>query len=133
MIKYHISIKFLTQKYHILYLQNLQNKNFAVIGKDVIPCSRKHHLIAFYLKPSHPLPHFLGYPSFVNAIERSSLYQLIELKKVFFLLPDNQNINFSFILKFISPSFLLNMNFPFVHVFIIISFFRRNSFLKTIL
>ena len=50
--------------------------------------------------------------------------------KRFFLLPEIHNINLSFILKFISPSFLLNMNFLFlqVHVFRIISFFRRNLF-----
>ena len=38
----------------------------------------------FHVKLNHPLPHFLGHPSFVITIERSSLYQLTELKKVFF-------------------------------------------------
>ena len=38
----------------------------------------------FYVKLNHPLPHFLGHPSIVNTMERSSLYQVIELKKIFF-------------------------------------------------
>ena len=41
-------------------------------------------LFAFYAKPNQPLPHFLGHPRFVNTMGKLSLYQLIELKKVFF-------------------------------------------------
>ena len=43
-----------------------------------------HCFLFFYVKLNHPLPHFIGYPSFVNTMDRSSLYQLIALKKVFF-------------------------------------------------
>ena len=89
----------------------------------------------FYVKLNHPFLHFLGYPSFVNTMEKSSLYQLIALEKVFWL-PEIHNINSSFILKFISPSFLLNMNFPFVqkvHAFIRIKelFCANFSWVKT--
>ena len=79
----------------------------------------------FSVKLKHPLPHFLGHPSFVNTMERSSLYQLIALNKVF-LLPEIHNINFSIILKFRSPSFLLNMNLPFLQS----SCFYNNFFLS---
>ena len=41
-------------------------------------------LLFFYVEAKHPPPHFLGYPSFVNTMERSSLYQLTALKKIFF-------------------------------------------------
>ena len=59
-------------------------------------------------------------------MERSSLYQLTALKKIFVLLPEIHNINFSFILKFINPSFLFNINFPFVQS----SCFYNNFFLS---
>ena len=36
--KYHISINFLAQEYHIFYLQKIRNKNFLVISKHDIPC-----------------------------------------------------------------------------------------------
>ena len=37
----------------------------------------------FYVGLKRPPPHFLGYPSFVNTIELSSLYQLTALKRFF--------------------------------------------------
>ena len=37
----------------------------------------------FYVELNHPPPNILGYPSFVNTMERSSLYQLTALKKIF--------------------------------------------------
>ena len=44
-----------------------------------------HRFFAFfYVELKHPSPHFLGYPSLVNTMERSSLYQLTALKKIFF-------------------------------------------------
>ena len=43
-----------------------------------------HRFFVFYVKLKHPPPHFLGYPGFVNTMERSSLYQLSALKKIFF-------------------------------------------------
>ena len=85
----------------------------------------------FSVELKQPAPHFLGYPNFVNTIERSSLYQLTALKKILKI----HNFNFSFILKFINFSFLPNMNFTQckVHVLIIISFFHKNLFLIIIL
>ena len=55
-----------------------------------------HCFLFFYVKLGRPLPHFLGYPSFVNTMERSSLYQLIELKKIFFA-PRNLSIQSLFL------------------------------------
>ena len=72
-----------------------------------------HRFLSFYVELKPPPPHFLGFPSFVSAMERSSLYQLTALKKIF-LLSKIRNINFSFILKFINSSFLVNMGFSFV-------------------
>ena len=74
-----------------------------------------HRFLDFYVEPSHPPPHFLGYPGLINTIKRSSLYHFTVLKK-FFLLPEIHNINFSFILKFVNSSFLLNMSFSFVQI-----------------
>ena len=85
-----------------------------------------HRFLSFYVELKPP-PHFLGFPSFVSAMERSSLYQLTALKKIF-LLSKIRNINFSFILKFINSSFLVNMNFPFVQR----SCFHNNFFLSFI-
>ena len=79
----------------------------------------------FYVELKHPPPHFLRYLSFVNIMERSSLYQITALKKIV-LLPEIHNIKFSFILKFINSSFLLNMNFPLVQS----SCFYNNFFLS---
>ena len=77
--------------------------------KKIMP----HCFFVFYVKLNQPFSHFLGQPGFVNNMERSSLYQPIELKNVlFFFAPEIHSINFSFIVKFKSPSFLLNMNFP---------------------
>ena len=73
-----------------------------------------YRFFVFYVELKHPPPHFLSRASFVITTERSSFYQLPAWKKSF-LLPEIHNINFSFILKFISSSFLLIMNFPFVH------------------
>ena len=39
----------------------------------------------FFVELQHPPPRLLGYPSFVNTMERLSLYQLIALKKSFFV------------------------------------------------
>ena len=66
----------------------------------------------FYVGLRYSPPHFLGYSSFVNTTERSSLYQLTALKMILFA-PRNPWHQLSFILKFINSSFLRNMNFPF--------------------
>ena len=36
--KYHISINFLAQEYHIFHLQKIKNENFLVISKHDISC-----------------------------------------------------------------------------------------------
>ena len=77
--------------------------------KKILP----HRFLSFYVELKPPPPHFLGFPSFANTMERSSLYQLTAFKKIF-MLPKIHNINFSFILKIINFSFLLNMGFSFV-------------------
>ena len=83
--------------------------------------------IYIYIKLKHPPSHLLNCASFVNTMERPSFYQLPVLKKIF-LLPEIRNINFSFVLKFINSSFLLNRNFLFVQS----SCFYNNFFLSFI-
>ena len=43
-----------------------------------------HRFFLFQAGLKHPPPHLLGYPRFVNTMERQSLYQLTALKKIFF-------------------------------------------------
>ena len=72
--------------------------------------------LLFYVELNHLPPRFLGYPI--------SLPTYCPEKG--FLLPEIHIINFSFILKFISSSFLLNMNLPFVQS----SCFNNNFFVS---
>ena len=71
----------------------------------------------FYAKENLFLFFFIGMelqPSrfLKNTMEISSFYQLPALENIF--LPPEIHINFSFILKFINSSFLLNISFVFV-------------------
>ena len=47
----------------------------------------------FHVELKHLPPHFLGYPSLVNIMERSSFFQPPALEKNF-LLPEIHNITF---------------------------------------
>ena len=76
----------------------------------------------FLCKAEPPPSSFLRSPKLRNYFEKIiSVSTYVE--KGFFLLPEIHNINFPFILKFISPSFLLNMNFPFVQSSCFYNFF----------
>ena len=80
--------------------------------------SHRFFLFFFFIELKYQLSHFLKYASFLNTMDRSSFYQLPALVEFFstnfFLLREIHSIKFSFTLKFINSSFLLNMNFPFM-------------------
>ena len=109
--KYHISIKFLAQKYHTRTFKLSVNMMFH--PKEDIISSFFFVFCFFYVELKHPPPPFSGYPSFLNTRQDHLFTNLLRWKR-FFWLPEIHNINFSFILKLINSSFLLNMNFPFV-------------------
>ena len=98
--------------------------NMIFHAEENITLSLFFFVFFFYVELTHPPPHFLGYLSLVNTMERYCTNLL--RWKIFFLFPEIHNINFSFILKFINSSFLLNMNFPFVQS----SCFYNNFFLS---
>ena len=87
--KHHISSTF--------WLKNTifsSSKKFKTItfesSVNMIFKAKKHITSLFFcffyveVELKHPPPHFLGYPSFVNTMERSSIYQLAALKNIFF-------------------------------------------------
>ena len=112
--KYHISINVLAQRNPcIFHPRKNQSKGSLAISKRYFGLKKISFLFVF-LRAEIKLSHFLKRASFVKTKEKIIFPPTSLVEKDLLLPPEIRNINFSFIPKFINPSFLLNMNFTFV-------------------